>query len=115
MEMRVTMPEPLHPGHCGDAFVDFEWNVIADALTVYANLIDYSDELRDAVHELSARTRAMAEAICAESEDALVDAEGRKHGMIPGSHERAGGPECRCGAAWLYFEDRCAQAAKETP
>lgn len=47
-------------GQSGDAFVDFEWNVIADALTVYANLIDYSDELREAVHKLSARTRAMA-------------------------------------------------------
>jgi hypothetical protein len=36
----------------------------------------------------------------------------RKHGMLPGSHERHGGPECRCGAAWLYFEDRCAASAK---
>lgn len=30
------------------------------------------------------------------------------HGMIPGSHERAGGPECRCGVAWNRWADRCA-------
>jgi hypothetical protein len=30
-----------------------------------------------------------------------------EHRMIAGSHERPGGPECRCGSEWLYFEDRC--------
>jgi hypothetical protein len=29
------------------------------------------------------------------------------HGMVPGSHERADGPECRCGALWLPSEGRC--------
>ncbi|MDB4928305.1 MAG: hypothetical protein JWM10_789 [Myxococcaceae bacterium] len=29
------------------------------------------------------------------------------HGMIPGSHERPDGPECRCGRAWLRWDDRC--------
>lgn len=33
------------------------------------------------------------------------------HAMVAGSHECANGPECRCGAAWLYFEDRCATSA----
>ena len=29
------------------------------------------------------------------------------HGMIPGSHERPDGPECRCGAAWDRWNARC--------
>ncbi len=30
-----------------------------------------------------------------------------EHGMIPGSHERMSGPECRCGAGWIVFGSRC--------
>ena len=37
----------------------------------------------------------------------------REHMMIPGSHERPGGPECRCGADWDYWSDECVGAAKE--
>jgi hypothetical protein len=29
------------------------------------------------------------------------------HAMIAGSHERTGGPECRCGAPWSRAADRC--------
>ena len=29
------------------------------------------------------------------------------HGMLPGSHERSGGPECRCGAVWFYWDGAC--------
>ena len=29
------------------------------------------------------------------------------HGMLGGSHERPGGPECRCGADWDWFNDLC--------
>lgn len=36
------------------------------------------------------------------------------HRMLPGSHERAGGPECRCGAPWDRVNDRCAAPA-QTP
>lgn len=43
---------------------------------------------------------------------AIADAFGRasaadNHGMIPGSHERPGGPECRCGADWDRWNDKC--------
>jgi len=27
--------------------------------------------------------------------------------MMPGSHERGYGPECRCGANWDRWNDRC--------
>lgn len=30
------------------------------------------------------------------------------HGMLPGSHEEAGGPTCRCGAVWGRWTDSCA-------
>lgn len=30
------------------------------------------------------------------------------HGMLPGSHEEAGGPTCRCGNAWGRWTDNCA-------
>ncbi len=30
-----------------------------------------------------------------------------QHGIVPGSHERPEGPECRCGAAWSLFSDHC--------
>jgi hypothetical protein len=29
------------------------------------------------------------------------------HWMLPGSHERPSAPECRCGAGWDWFEERC--------
>ena len=29
------------------------------------------------------------------------------HFMLPGSHERPGGPECRCGSVWDRLNDRC--------
>jgi hypothetical protein len=29
------------------------------------------------------------------------------HRMLPGSHERGHGPECRCGADWDRWNDRC--------
>jgi hypothetical protein len=32
----------------------------------------------------------------------------RSHGMLPGSHERPSGPECRCGASWSVWRDCCA-------
>ncbi len=31
----------------------------------------------------------------------------REHRMVPGSHERQGGAECHCGAAWDRWNDRC--------
>lgn len=52
---------------------------------------------------------------------AIADAFGRAadadalHGMVPGSHERLGGPECRCGATWDRWNDRCTTAAETTP
>jgi hypothetical protein len=33
------------------------------------------------------------------------------HGMIPGSHERGGGAECRCGAEWSRWAGHCAAVA----
>jgi hypothetical protein len=29
------------------------------------------------------------------------------HGMVPGSHERPGGAECRCGEPWSRWDDAC--------
>lgn len=29
------------------------------------------------------------------------------HRMLGGSHERPNGPECRCGAAWDWWNDQC--------
>lgn len=34
-------------------------------------------------------------------------ADEREHRMIGGSHERRGGPECKCGADWDYWSDKC--------
>lgn len=34
------------------------------------------------------------------------------HFMLPGSHERAGGPECRCGASWDRWNDTCTTGIK---
>lgn len=34
------------------------------------------------------------------------------HGMLPGSHERPCGPECRCGKPWDRWNDRCSSAVK---
>ena len=34
------------------------------------------------------------------------------HGMVPGSHERPGGPLCRCGGAWLTWANGCLQEAR---
>lgn len=36
-----------------------------------------------------------------------------EHGMIPGSHERAFGPECRCGQPYDYWGGRCLTQARE--
>lgn len=33
--------------------------------------------------------------------------EATEHRMLPGSHERPRGPECRCGAEWDYWNDEC--------
>lgn len=30
-----------------------------------------------------------------------------EHGMIPGTHERPGGTECRCGQPWSRWDDMC--------
>lgn len=38
-----------------------------------------------------------------------------EHRMIGGSHERPGGPECRCGAGWDWWNDRCARPAPAAP
>lgn len=35
------------------------------------------------------------------------------HRMLAGSHERPRGPECRCGAEWDYWNDRCATTATD--
>ena len=35
------------------------------------------------------------------------------HGMIPGSHERGGGAECRCGAQWDRWNDECFKRAED--
>lgn len=35
------------------------------------------------------------------------------HGMIPGSHERGNGPECRCGAGWDRYYETCANKTRE--
>lgn len=34
------------------------------------------------------------------------------HYVIPGSHERRGGPECRCGSPWDWWHDRCFSQAR---
>lgn len=39
---------------------------------------------------------------------------GTEHGMIPGSHERWSGPQCRCGADWDWWageDGRCTTGA----
>jgi hypothetical protein len=36
------------------------------------------------------------------------------HGMIPGSHERGGGAECRCGGQWDRWNDQCLMEAWKT-
>jgi len=38
-----------------------------------------------------------------------------QHGMVPGSHERGNGPECRCGAGWDRWNDRCVAESASTP
>lgn len=35
------------------------------------------------------------------------------HRMLPGSHERGGGAECRCGAQWDRFNDECFKVAED--
>lgn len=35
------------------------------------------------------------------------------HGMVPGSHERGRGAECRCGAEWGRWTDSCAKQILE--
>lgn len=37
-----------------------------------------------------------------------------QHGMVPGSHERSNGPECRCGGAWNRWDDKCAKQEAAT-
>jgi hypothetical protein len=32
------------------------------------------------------------------------------HRMLPGSHERSGGPECICGAEWSPWNSTCTRA-----
>jgi hypothetical protein len=34
------------------------------------------------------------------------------HRMLPGSHESPRGPECRCGAAWDRWNDRCTASSQ---
>lgn len=36
------------------------------------------------------------------------------HGMIPGSHERGFGAECRCGGQWDRWNDQCLMEAWKT-
>jgi len=39
-----------------------------------------------------------------------------RHRMVPGSHERPRGPECRCGAEWDWWDDHCIRVAEsDTP
>ena len=33
-----------------------------------------------------------------------------EHGMLPGSHEERYGPQCRCGAEWDWWNDKCTRA-----
>lgn len=35
------------------------------------------------------------------------------HGMLPGSHERPGGAECRCGASWDRYYETCPNKTRE--
>lgn len=35
------------------------------------------------------------------------------HGMIPGSHERGNGAECRCGASWDRYYETCPNKIRE--
>lgn len=37
----------------------------------------------------------------------------QQHRMLPGSHERPTGPECRCGAEWDYWNDMCVTLESE--
>jgi hypothetical protein len=37
------------------------------------------------------------------------------HGMLPGSHEQPGGPECRCGAAWDAEQAGCGHPNHGSP
>jgi len=41
----------------------------------------------------------------------MTDQSSQQHYMLPGSHERAGGPECRCGWGWDRWNDRCLSQA----
>lgn len=35
------------------------------------------------------------------------------HRMLPGSHERGGGAECRCGSQWDRWNDECVKNAAD--
>lgn len=39
----------------------------------------------------------------------------QRHRMLPGSHERPGGAECSCGAAWDRWGETCVAAAVPSP
>lgn len=56
--------------------------------------------------ECHAYHRAKAALAAALSEDG-EDATPVVHGMVPGSHERMGGPECRCGRRWSRWDEEC--------
>jgi hypothetical protein len=36
-----------------------------------------------------------------------------EHGMLPGTHERPGGAECRCGMPWDFWNERCLSVTTE--
>lgn len=37
------------------------------------------------------------------------------HSMLPGTHERPGGVECRCGMPWDFWNERCLSTTTPAP
>lgn len=48
-----------------------------------------------------------------EPPSSVIESKTERHGMVPGSHERPVGPECRCGAVWDRWND-CRAAESKT-
>lgn len=87
------------------------WIEVLDEIVVRVLEVE-NRVLRDMLDARGVQPAAISGAVAAE---VAGDAGAVRHGMLPGSHERRDGPECRCGAVWLVAEDRCASGHKDAP
>lgn len=46
--------------------------------------------------------------------DEQIIGENKAHAMLPGSHERRSGPECRCGSGWDKWNEKCRSQQQTT-